>query len=353
MAWLLPQLPPHYEAALRDVTAQKPESRMAAAERLGRAEGEQRERAFEGLVKLSSDEHPDVRATALAALGMLGDARGLDSLLPHLEDSHPAVREYAALAIGQIGGERALTALRKALSNSAPEVRFQAVTALAELAPESATGDILPLLSDPDAEVRGEALCALASVAKPHLSGHFAGCLEDPSPRVRLEAALALAHMADARGEAVLIEALITRDRLYEVADALARIRSKKAKEPLAHIALAFLPAPDVRAAASAALIRLDDERGILGLRRVLRGFRSDARSYAVQLVGECDALPLLDELVRLADRPRGADPFTIVASLAKFAARSAAARTALSKFTGQPGEIGEAARRALSPADS
>src|SRR5690242_3092850 len=154
MAWLLPPLPPKYEAALRDVTAQRPESRMAAAERLGRAEGEQRERAFEGLVKLSGDEHPDVRATALAALGMLGDARGLDSVLPHLEDAHPAVREYAALALGQIGGERALTALRKALSNSAPEVRFQAISALTELAPESITRDILPLLSDPDAEVR-------------------------------------------------------------------------------------------------------------------------------------------------------------------------------------------------------
>ena len=352
MAWLLPPLPPHYEAALRDVTAQKPESRMAAAERLGRAEGEQKERAFEGLLKLASDEHPDVRATALAALGMLGDARGLDSLLPHLHDAHPAVREYAALAIGQIGGERAIAALRKALANSAPEVRFQAITALAELAPESALDDILPLLADTDAEVRSEALAVLANLAEPHLAGHFAGCLDDPSPHVRLEAALALAHMGDARGQAVLLDALTVRDRVYEVADALARIHAQAAREPLARIALAFLPAPDVRAAASAALIRLGDERGITGLRRVLRGFRSDARSYAVQLVGECQADPLVEELVRLSERPRGADPFTIVTSLAKFAARSPAARTALSKLTGRPGEIGEAARRALEPQD-
>jgi HEAT repeat protein len=353
MSWLLPPLPPHYEAALRDVTAKRPESRMAAAERLGHAEGDERERAYQGLITLSNDEHPDVRATALAALGMLGDARAFDSIVPHLQDVHPAVREFATLAIGQLGGEPALAALREALQNSAPEVRFQAVTALAELAPESADHDILPLLSDSDAEVREQAVAALSSLSEPHLAGHFAFSLEDANPRVQLEAALALASMEDARGEHVLLTALVMRERVPEVADALARIHATRACEHLARIALAFLPAPDVRAAASAALVRLGDPRGIDGLRRVLRGLRSDARSYAVHLAGEADALPLVPELVRLSERPRGADPFTIVTSLAKFAARSPAARNALSKLAGQSDDVGEAARRALGTLES
>ena len=35
MSWLLPPLPPNFNAAIRDVNAERPESRVAAAERLG------------------------------------------------------------------------------------------------------------------------------------------------------------------------------------------------------------------------------------------------------------------------------------------------------------------------------
>jgi HEAT repeat protein len=347
MAWPLPPLAPHFEAALRDVRAQRPEMRMAAAARLGQAEDDERERALDSLLGLASDGHPDVRATALTALGMLADPRALDRVLSHLEDEVPAVREYAALAAAQIGGDRALDALRKALRSDTPQVRFQAVAGVAELAPAEAVHDVVPLLADPDAEVRGQVVAAIASLEQKHLSGHLAGMLDDASPLVRLEAALGLAALDDARGAAVLVEALEQRVRVHEVADAIAATGARDAIEPLARIGRSFFAPPDVRAAAGAALVRLGDERGVEALRRVLRGLRSEARSYAVQLAGEAGASALVPELVRFIDRPRGVDPFTLVGALAQLAA-APAARQGLERLSARPGELGQAARQAL-----
>jgi HEAT repeat protein len=348
MAWPLPQLAPNFEAALRDVGAQRPEARMAAAERLGHASDDERERALEGLLDLTGDGHPDVRATALTALGMLGDARGLEQVLAHLDDAVPAVREYAALAAAQIGGEQALEALRQALRHDTPQVRFQAVAAVAELAPEQAARDVLPLFADPDAEVRGNAVAALASLEQPHLSGHLAGMLEDSAFAVRLEAALGLAAIDDHRGERVLVEALVLRMRVHEVALALGLSNSRSAREPLARLAQSFLAPADVRAAASAALLRLGDERGAAGLRRVLRAFRSGARSYAVELAGQAGALSLVPELLRFIDRPRGVDPLTLVGALAGLASGSPDAKKGLERLAARADEVGQAAREAL-----
>jgi HEAT repeat protein len=348
MAWLLPQLPPHFQAALRDVNAQRPESRIAAAERLGQADDDERDRALDGLIKLSADDHPDVRATALAALGMLADTRALDCVLSHMKDTVPGVREFAALAAAQIGGDRALTALREALRSDTPQVRFQAVAAVAELSPETAAREIIPHLSDADAEVRAQAVAALAGLDEHHLVGHLAGVLDDEDANVRLEAALALANMDDKRGEPVLLWALETRTRVHEVCGAIAHLGLSSAREPLAKIALSFFAAPDVRAATGGALVKLGDPRGLSALGRVLRGLRSDARSYAVELVGVCDALALVPDLVRLVDRPRGTDPFTLVTALSAFAARDDAARSALQRLGQRTDDIGQAARRAL-----
>jgi HEAT repeat protein len=370
MSWLLPPLPPKFEAALRDVRAKRPESRVAAAERLGRADPEQRAEALAGLRSLARDEHPSVRATALAALGtmiergMLAtepdvDARGpatepdvdietLDLVLGAFSDAAPEVRELAALAAARIGGTRALAALREALRSPAPEVRFQAADAIAELAPERAARDLAPLLSDPDPEVRGQAICGLAGLADPGLSKHFAAALADASAAVRLEAALALAGRGDKRGEPELLRALAAGERVIEVARALSELPSTRAVEPLARVARSFFTSPHVRAAVGAALVLMGDLRGAEALRRVLTGLRAEARSYAVDLVRETQARDLVPELARLAVRPRGADLLSVVDALAAFAGSAEPARAALSELAERPDEVGARARAAL-----
>lgn len=342
----LPPLPPHFSAALRDVDAKRPESRMAAAERLGRAEGdEERSAALPGLARLARDVHGGVRATALAGLGLLGDESQLEVVVSGLHDPLPEVREFAALALGQIGGERALPALKDALQHEGAEVRFHAATALAELDPENAAPLLLGLLGDVDQAVRAQAVTALASLDEPHLMGHLARALEDESANVRLEAALALAGRADPRGERVLLAALERGERIGEVADALARVGCKQAREPLAKIALSWLGAPEMRAATGAALTRLGDPRGVPAVRRVLHGLRSDARSFAVELTRDLGVNDFAEDLVKLAQRPRGADLMTLVDALGSYASSSPQARQALERLAARTDAVGHAAR--------
>lgn len=347
MAWLLTPLPPNFEAALRDVHGKRVESRLQAAERLGHADEGERTRALQGLCELSRDEHPSVRATALAGLGMLGASEALDVVLQAMHDPSSEVRELAALAAARIGGEPVIRAMRAALSSEAPELRFQAVAALSELSPEHAVHDLLPLLNDADPEVRGQVIAALSSLNEAHLAGHFAGALEDEAAQVRLEAALALAALDDRRGEDELLRALEARERLLEVPGALAELGSRRAIGPLSRMASSVFTAPHVRAAVGAALIRLKDERGVRALRRVLTGLRSDARSYAVELVGETQAAELLPELTALVRRPRGADLLTLIDSLASFG-DSPAARDGLRELSRRDDEVGERARACL-----
>jgi HEAT repeat protein len=347
MAWLLPPLPPNFEAALRDVHGKRVESRLAAAERLGRADDVERPRALAGLFTLLSDAQPSVRATALAALGMLAAPEALPRVLTALREDLPEVRELAALAAAQIGGDEAITALREALHSEAPEVRFQAVAALSELSAESVVRDLVPLLADPDAEVRAQVIAGLAQLAAAHLAGHFAGALDDAAPTVRLEAALALAALHDKRGEGELLRALEARERPLEVPAALATLRSQRALETLARLARSLFSAPHVRAAAGAALLRLGDARGNAALRRVLTGFRPDARSYAVELVGETQASELVPELAGLAERPRGVDLATLVDALARFPDH-AGARSALESLARSHAEVAALARARL-----
>ena len=348
MGWLLPPLPPKFEAALRDVHAKGTAARAAAAERLGRSSDEERARALPGLSILAGDGDPGVRATAIAGLGMLESSDHLDQVVAAFSDPFPEVRELAVLAAAQIGGELATTAVRDALESPAPEVRFQAVSALAELAPKDAPDALVPLLKDPDDEVRMQVVEAISGLAVPHLAGHVAGALDDPSPHVRLEAALALARLGDKRGQPALLEALGRRIRPMEVAEALANLRSEPAIEPLAQLARRWWLPPHLRAAAGAALFRLGDARGERVLRSVLSGFRSDARGYAVDLVRQIHARPLCGELAKLATRPRGVDLVILVEALAVFAAEDSKAHAALCLLREQPGEVGEAATAAL-----
>ncbi len=351
MAWLLPSLPPKFSAALRDVRARTHEARLAAAERLGRADGEEVEPAIEGLLELLSDVRPDVRATALAGLGTIGRERELPSIAALLTDPAAEVRELAAIALAQIGGEDAGQCLLEALTSAEPEVRFQAAAGIAEIAPERACDALLPLLSDLDAEVRAQVASVLGQLEAPHVVGHLAHALEDEIYGVRLDAALALAEYDDARGVQTLREALALRLRVGEAARALASLKVKDCADAIAEIAMAWRCPPDVRAELGAALVELGDARGEQALRKVLKGLRADARSYAVELTGQVDAVGLVPDLAQLAQRPRGADLLTLVDALSRFAGRAPDAASALTRLGKRADAVGEAARRALSPA--
>ena len=149
-------------------------------------------------------------------------------------------------------------------------------------------------------------------------------------------------------GYSALIEALDDKERVFEAAWALGELKIEEAREPLFKVAQSVLKPLATKAAAAAALVRLGDRRGVPLLRSVLRAFRSDARSYAVELVGELGLSVLADDVAALAIRPRGADPVVVAKALGKLAAESPRAREALSAMAKRDDEAGQAAREVL-----
>ncbi|HJL19761.1 MAG TPA: HEAT repeat domain-containing protein [Sandaracinaceae bacterium LLY-WYZ-13_1] len=346
---LFPPLRPKHGAALRDVDSRDARARAAAAEALGQPPAGHEDEAKEALRPLADDPVAGVRAAAIASLGHLADADALDLVLARFEDGDPTVRQVALIAAAEIGDARAGPALRRALSSPHPEVRFQAVASVALLAPDGAVEDLAALADDPDPLVRAHLADALGALEDPRAADALAPMLEDEATEVRRAAGIALGRIGDRRAVAALVETLDDKERCFEAAWALGELGAREAVEPLARVAAAFLKPLAVKAAAGAALVRLGDPRGVPALRGVLTALRSDARSYAVQLVGELELEALASEVAKLAARPRGADPVVVARALRRLAPTSAAAAEALARMEAREDEAGEVARGAVS----
>jgi HEAT repeat protein len=119
------------------------------------------------------DEHPEVRARAVAELARSGDPRVLHDLLDALADQDAGVREAAAAAVGQIGGRSAIPVLRQHLGHKDedPWVRLRLAESLASLGERDGLATLLDLAATGDGGLlRLEALNSLsrfASMAPP------------------------------------------------------------------------------------------------------------------------------------------------------------------------------------------
>lgn len=344
----LPQLRATVTAALRDATSDSARSRAAAAEALADAKEDDKQAACDALVKLAADAEPNVRFTALAALGRLAEARTLDAILPRFDDEVGMVREAAVIAAAQLRDARALPRVRKALADERPEVRFQAVISLAELAGEDARVSLFPALADDDALVRANAAAALATLEPDApTADRIAKLLKDREPEVRLEAALALATYRDPRAATELGRHL-DHERAFDVIEAIAAIEAKERAGDLAKLARSFFKPLELKAAAAAALAKMGDPRGVALLRDIVRAFRSDARTYVAEVIGALELVEMADELVTLASRPRGADLAVVASSLGVLLPKKPELRATLELLAKRDDAAGEKARLAL-----
>jgi HEAT repeat protein len=346
--WLLPPLRPTFAAALRDKAAKTERSRIAAAERLSEPDDGCEGQAIEALVTLVADENVEVRRNAVQSLGRIRSASTLYNLVERLHDDDPLVREFAIIAISEIKGDEADAILRNAVNNSYPEVRFQAVQSCVERAPKQWEKAVRERIGDDDPKVRAIAAYALGAINDKAAQKALIRALDDSDKEVRHQVAVALAKLGDKRGASILRESLSNPSILFESLQGLTDLKDTASADRIANFTQGFFRPMIVKVAAARALVLLGDARGVQTLREVLTAWRSEARNFAVQVVGELRIYELALELKKLARRPRGTDPEVLAQALALLAPKNREAMQALRILAEHKGDKGKPARTEL-----
>jgi HEAT repeat protein len=183
------------------------------------------------------DKHELVAIEAAKALGILGDARGLDALADMVrhpsrwaalllsdvaqrigeeglvllrrlitDDPRPAVRATALDAVRIARDSGSIDRIRPLLAAPDKELRTRTIKALSEMGAVDAVPDILKLLGDDAWEVRAQAVKAVGRLGgDEQVFRALRWALSDPSWWVRVNAAQALASLGE-KGQAVLSE---------------------------------------------------------------------------------------------------------------------------------------------------
>lgn len=116
---------------------------------------------------LAQDNNLWVRVECAIALGNIGDASAIDSLLIALESNNPPVRREAATALGKIADPRSVENLMIRLRKDNNHlVRIRIIEALGLLGDKRAVDAISAYLTDPDIWVRRVAYQALNRIGK-------------------------------------------------------------------------------------------------------------------------------------------------------------------------------------------
>lgn len=329
---MIPPLVPNFDAALRDVAAQHPRFRVAAAARLAEPPQGRRNEAIRGLLELAGDGEGAVRAAAFESLGLLEAPEAAATLSDGFRDPHSAARQAAVLALGRVSPEDGPSLIVEVLDDPRAEMRFSAVWTLSNLGRSHATA-IARALRDPDAEVRALTAECLAELAAEGLADEIAELLDDRVEDVQFAAATALATLGDTRGTPVLRAALPRADRAFPAAIALGDLEDQEARPELSRLARHRWRSPIVRAAAARALVRLGDPEGVKVIRKLVRSWRIEARQYAIELVGELGLTGLVPDLVTAFRRSKRRERAVYESSLEQLASKSVEARALLASI--------------------
>ncbi len=73
------------------------------------------------MIKDMKDKDSSVRRHAIEMLGIMGDEKAVDALIPVLKDKNRFVRQEAIAALGKIGDERVVEPLTQALGEEKDE----------------------------------------------------------------------------------------------------------------------------------------------------------------------------------------------------------------------------------------
>lgn len=313
--WPVP-LRPSLDAALRDITSESENARLAATASLAYAEGDDVAKATVALGVALEDSSEKVKAQAALALAELGPDSALDVLIELAEPMKGAVAQAAIIALGESGDSQVLPTLRKGLDAPDADVRFQAVIAIARSAGADALEPLRSAARDDDEEVRANVAAALADLDLEEGLPILESLLEDEHVAVRFEAALALAAKGRREATPVLLESLNDQDAAPQALQALGGLGDPRARGPLRTLAGRWLVRAPIRAAAAAALASLGDDQGRRELEKWLSSRRREPRAMAIYCAGEFRVRSVVDRLCAMLADPSQTDRDSIAHAL-------------------------------------
>jgi HEAT repeat protein len=158
----------------------------------------------ERLLLLLDDANPAVRARAVEALVDPGKPGLIDRMLEMMTtERNPEVRSALIGALGQMKARKAIPVLENALNDS-PEIQGDAIQALGEIGDASALPSLLAMLKSTRAMVRYHAAQALGRLGHKNALAPLAELLADDDSLVRHGCAKALIELGDPRGAGLL-----------------------------------------------------------------------------------------------------------------------------------------------------
>jgi HEAT repeat protein len=270
--------------------------RRSAAIALGRLGDIQ---AVEPLIKIleSKNEDPAVRLLATRAIGKLGDARSISSLIEALKDEDEEIRMMAAEALGIIGDAKAVDPLIAALKDKEEYVRKNAAEALAKIDDSQAVGPLMEVLADGSEMVRHAAVVAIGEIGDPRAVEPLIIALKDESKLVRGDSAYFLGEIGDPRAAEPLLEVLNgdDMDLIPDVIMALGKIGDGRVVEP--SIKLLNHKNERIRSAAAQALGQIGDVSAVVPLIEALRDEDDEVRGEYAEALGNIGDVRAIDHL--------------------------------------------------------
>jgi cyclophilin family peptidyl-prolyl cis-trans isomerase/HEAT repeat protein len=253
---------------------------------------------------------PLSRALAARGLGALKDASALELLVPLLRDPDERVVVSALRALGVVGDVRGVAPAASALRAENPILAAEALGALATMPPDRALrGAVVPFLGHADPGVRAAALPVLARMDREDFALVLSGLDPDPSWYVRSALARALGEAGDEVSLGILGSMVKSEEPrvLPAVLEALRKARGPEAREVLArHLEhadvavraaaveqLAALKLPGSVPLFQQAAARSRDESDLdvrLAVVAALRDIKADAAAEALRQIAAQDA---------------------------------------------------------------
>lgn len=231
------------------------------------------------LLPLLDDGDKEVRQKTADALARIGGVACVPELMRVAEeDNTTEVRRSACAALGMIGDARAQTAILHALPQLGSD-NEQAIWALGHVADSNAIPALTDLLSDNEREARFAAAYALAEIGGAAAADAIAAHLEDKDEFARHGKACALAMLGRTNGLPVVRSGLQAKEEWRRFGAAIALIRLGPAADAKEWTPLLSDRVPALRVLASESA----SGRGTAALAALLRDSDKDLRHYAAR----------------------------------------------------------------------